>query len=158
MPVEIERKFLVRHDGWRATASRSLPMRQGYLGAEGGKASVRVRLEGEAGKLNIKAAVVGTTRAEYEYDIPAADARALLDGLCVGVLDKVRHFVTHGAHTWEVDEFGGANAGLVTAEVELGHDGEAFEAPDWLGAEVTHDRRYYNHALALHPYTTWPRR
>ena len=157
MGVEIERKFLVRGDAWRATASRSLPMRQGYLGAEGGKASVRVRLEGEAGKLNIKAAVVGTTRAEFEYDIPAADARALLDGLCVGVLDKVRHFVAHGGHTWEVDEFGGANDGLVIAEIELGHERESFERPDWLGDEVTQERRYYNHALALKPYTTWPR-
>lgn len=158
MPLEIERKFLVRDDGWRAQASRSLPMRQGYLGAEGGKASVRVRLEGEAGKLNIKAAVLGTTRAEYEYDIPAADARALLDHLCVGVLEKVRHWVTHAGHTWEVDEFAGGNAGLVTAEIELGDEGEAFERPGWLGAEVTHDRRYYNHALALQPYSTWPGR
>lgn len=155
MPVEIERKFLVRDDRWRAAATRALPMVQGYLGGLEGKASVRVRLEGDAGKLNIKAAVVGMTRAEFEYGIPAADARALLQ-LCVGVLEKVRYWVPHAGRTWEVDRFGGANAGLVTAELELGGEQETFERPDWLGDEVTQDRRYYNHALALHPYSAWP--
>lgn len=156
MPIEIERKFLVRDDRWRAAATRALPMVQGYLGGGDGKASVRVRLEGDVGKLNIKAAVVGMTRAEFEYDIPAADARALLDQLCVGVVEKVRHWVPHAGRTWEVDQFGGANDGLVTAELELGDERETFERPDWLGDEVTHDRRYYNQALALHPYSAWP--
>lgn len=157
MAIEIERKFLVRDDRWRVAVKRSLPMVQGYLGGQDGKASVRVRLEGDAGKLNVKAAVIGTTRAEYEYDMPAAEARQLLDQLCVGVLEKVRHWVPYGAHVWEIDQFGGANDGLVTAEIELGDANEAFARPDWLGAEVTHERRYYNHALALHPYSTWPR-
>lgn len=157
MPIEIERKFLVRDGRWRAAVTRSLPMVQGYLGGLDGKASVRVRLEGDIGRLNIKAAVVGAARAEYEYDIPAAEARQLLAQLCVGVVEKVRHWVPHAGCTWEVDEFGGANDGLVTAEIELGDEREAFECPDWLGEEVTHERRYYNHALALHPYSTWPR-
>jgi len=157
MPIEIERKFLVRDGRWRAAVTRSLPMVQGYLGGLDGKASVRVRLEGDVGRLNIKAAVVGAARAEYEYDIPAAEARQLLAQLCVGVVEKVRHWVPHAGCTWEVDEFGGANDGLVTAEIELGDEREAFERPDWLGEEVTHERRYYNHALALHPYSTWPR-
>ena len=157
MAIEIERKFRVRDDRWRAAVTRSLPMVQGYLGGAAGKASIRVRLEGDAGKLNIKASVVGMTRAEYEYDVPAADARQLLDSLCVGVLEKVRHWVSHAGRTWEVDEFGGANDGLVIAEIELGHERESFERPDWLGDEVTQERRYYNHALALKPYTTWPR-
>lgn len=158
MAIEIERKFLVTGDGWRDEAIRSLPMVQGYLADEHGKASVRVRLEGDVGKLNIKAAVVGAAREEFEYDIPADEARAMLEHLCLGVLEKVRHFVPYAGRTWEVDEFGGANDGLVTAELELGDEHEAFERPDWLGAEVTHDRRYYNHALALHPHSTWPSR
>lgn len=158
MAIEIERKFLVTGAGWRDRVVRSLPMVQGYLAGDGGKASVRVRLEGDAGKLNIKAAVIGMARAEYEYDIPADEARAILERLCVGVLEKVRHFVPHAGRTWEVDEFAGANAGLVIAELELDDERETFERPDWLGAEVTHERRYYNHALALQPYSTWPSR
>ena len=157
MGIEIERKFLVRDDRWRADVTRSVPMTQGYLGGEGAKASVRVRLEGDAGKLNVKASVVGAARAEFEYDIPAVDARTILDTLCVGVLEKVRHYVEFRGHTWEIDEFAGANEGLVTAELELGAEKEYFEAPAWLGREVTKDRRYYNHALALTPYSTWPR-
>lgn len=157
MGIEIERKFLVRDGRWRDAVARSLPMVQGYLGGEGGKASVRVRLEGDAGRLNLKAAVIGAARAEFEYPIPAADARAILDTLCVGVLEKVRHYVEFRGHTWEVDEFAGANEGLVTAEIELGDVKEPFEPPPWLGREVTDDRRYYNHALALNPYSTWSR-
>jgi adenylate cyclase len=157
MGIEIERKFLVRDDRWRIAATRALPMVQGYLAGADGKASVRVRLEGDIARLNIKAAVVGARRAEFEYEIPAADARLLLDQLCVGIVEKVRHWVPHAGHTWEVDRFGGANDGLVTAEIELGDEREGFERPDWLGEEVTQERRYYNHALALQPYSTWPR-
>jgi adenylate cyclase len=158
MGIEIERKFLVRGDGWRRAARRSLPLRQGYLGGEGGKASVRVRLEGDAGRLNVKAAVTGSTRAEYEWPLPAAEVREILDTLCTGVVEKVRHWVDVGATTWEVDEFAGANQGLVIAEVELERADAPFERPDWLGDEVTDDRRYYNHQLALRPYSTWKSR
>ncbi len=158
MGLEIERKFLLRDDAWRKEASRSVEMLQGYLSGEGGKASVRVRLEGETARLNIKAAVVGAARAEYDYEVPAADAREILKTLCVGVLEKRRHFVTRGVHVFEIDEFGGANAGLIVAEIELSSEDEAFERPSWLGREVTEERRYYNHQLALHPCSTWPRR
>lgn len=155
MPIEIERKFLVAGDGWRAQAKRQLLMRQGYLGGESGRASVRVRLEGDEARLNIKAAVVGSARAEYEYAIPHAQAVEILDTLCVGQLDKIRHYVEFAGHTWEVDEFLGDNAGLIVAEIELPSVHHPFERPDWLGAEVTDDRRYYNHHLALHPYARW---
>jgi len=156
MPMEIERKFLVLGDAWRAQVSRSLPMRQGYLSREAGKASVRVRLEGEQAKLNIKAAVVGAARAEYEYDIPPQQAREMLDTLCVGRLEKTRHYIERDGLTWEVDEFINDNAGLVVAEVELEHADQPFPHPAWLGREVTEERRYYNHHLALHPWRTWP--
>src|SRR5205085_11430278 len=89
---------------------------------------------------------------------PSQDAREILKALCVGVVEKRRHYVTRGAHTFEIDEFGGANAGLIVAEIELSSADEAFDRPAWLGREVTGERRYYNHQLALHPYASWPRR
>lgn len=156
MPVEIERKFLVSGEAWRAQVSRSLAMHQGYLVGEGGKASVRVRLEGGQARLNIKAAVVGAARAEYEVDLPTDEAREILRTLCLGTLEKTRHYIERDGLVWEVDEFLGDNAGLVVAEVELERADQVFEKPDWLGREVTDDRRYYNHHLALHPYKTWP--
>lgn len=156
MGIEIERKFLVNGDGWRQQAQRSLEMRQGYLAGEGGKASVRVRLEGDEARLNIKAAVVGAARAEYEYPMPPDDARKLLGTLCVGTLEKVRYYIERDGLTWEIDDFLGANAGLVVAEVELDSVDQTFSLPEWLGRELTDDRRYYNHYLATHPYSTWP--
>lgn len=161
MPIEIERKFLPRHDGWRAAAHAVLPMAQGYIndqdamdrGAQ--RASVRVRLQGETAWLNLKSRELGASRQEFEYPIPPEDARALL-ALCVGGrIEKRRHLVRHGAHLWEIDEFLGDNAGLVVAEIELGAVDEAFERPDWLGAEVTDLPRYYNLALAARPYARW---
>jgi adenylate cyclase len=155
MAIEIERKFLVRGEAWRAQVSHSIPMRHGYLTELGGRASVRVRMEGEAGKLNIKAAVVGAARAEYEYDIPAADVAEILATLCAGVILKTRHYVPAGDLTWEIDVFEGANAGLVVAEIELERVDQAFARPAWVGAEVTAQRRYYNQALAEHPFALW---
>lgn len=155
MALEIERKFLVVGDAWRGEVSRSVEMRQGYLSREDGRASVRVRLEGEAARLNIKAAVVGAARAEYEYAIPVEDCRHILETLCVGRVDKTRHYVERDGLTWEIDEFCGDNAGLIVAEVELASEDQVIARPTWLGREVTDDRRYYNHHLALHPYRSW---
>lgn len=156
MPLEIERKFLVLGNAWRAQVTRSVEMRQGYLSGEHGRASVRVRLEGEDARLNIKAAVIGSARAEYDYAVPAEHVREILATLCVGVLEKRRHYIEREDVVWEVDEFLGANAGLIVAEVELRTVDQVVALPDWVGAEVTDDRRYYNHYLALHPYTGWP--
>ncbi|MCE7032426.1 CYTH domain-containing protein [Lysobacter sp. GX 14042] len=167
MAIEIERKFLVSGDGWRAAAHEVLPMAQGYLNDASSldsgamRASVRLRISGDRAWLNIKSHEAGRSRQEFEYPVPVADARALL-GLCVGgTVDKRRHLVRHGGHLWEVDEFLGDNAGLVVAEIELDSPDEDFERPDWLGAEVTDDTRYYNLALASEPYGRWatdPRR
>ncbi len=161
MAVEIERKFLVTGDGWRAAAHAVLPMAQGYindLGAMesgGQKASVRVRIQGEAAFLNLKSRELGRSRQEFEYPVPVEDARALL-ALCVGgVIDKRRHLVRHEGHLWEVDEFLGDNAGLVVAEIELSSPDERFALPAWAGREVTDESRYYNLALASHPYARW---
>ncbi|QNH17652.1 CYTH domain-containing protein [Xanthomonas sp. SS] len=162
MAIEIERKFLVTGDGWRAAAHRVIPMAQGYINDQAAmdsgaqKASVRVRVQGEEAFLNLKSRELGHTRQEFEYPLPLDDARALL-ALCVGgLIDKRRHLVQHQGHLWEVDEFLGDNAGLVVAEIELQSADEAFAKPDWIGAEVTDDARYYNLALASHPFCEWP--
>lgn len=161
MGLEIERKFLVTSDAWRAAAHAVIPMAQGYVndtaaiesGAQ--KASVRVRIQGDAAFLNLKSREIGHTRQEFDYPIPVDDARALL-ALCVGgLIDKRRHLVRHGGLLWEVDEFLGDNAGLVVAEVELEHADQPIDLPEWAGDEVTDDVRYYNLALAARPYTTW---
>ena len=161
MGIEIERKFLVSGDGWRAAAHAVLPMAQGYLNGLGAmdrgeqKASVRVRIQGDAAFLNLKSRELGRTRQEFDYPIPVEDARALL-ALCVGgVIDKRRHLVRHAGHLWEVDEFLGDNAGLVVAEVELESADQPFDKPDWAGMEVTDEPRYYNLALASNPYMQW---
>ncbi|WP_293711332.1 CYTH domain-containing protein [Stenotrophomonas sp. UBA7606] len=161
MGIEIERKFLVTGDGWRAAAHAVIPMAQGYIndmaamdsGAQ--KASVRVRIQDEAGYLNIKSRELGHTRQEFEYPVPVNEARELL-ALCVGgLIDKRRHLVQHGGLLWEVDEFLGDNAGLVVAEVELDSADQVLDKPDWAGAEVTDELRYYNLALASKPYSQW---
>ena len=161
MGIEIERKFLVVGDAWRAAAHKAVPMAQGYLNdlamVDSGamQTSVRVRIEGEAAFLNIKSREAGPSRQEFDYEIPPADARALL-ALCVGgKIDKRRHYVEHQGHLWEIDEFLGDNAGLVVAEIELGHVDETFARPGWLGVEATHAQRYYNLALASRPYSQW---
>jgi adenylate cyclase len=163
MGIEIERKFLLSGDGWRAAAHGVIPMAQGYINDQAAmqsgaqRASVRVRIQGQEAFLNLKSRELGHTRQEFDYPIPVEDARALL-ALCVGgLVDKRRHLVQHAGHLWEVDEFLGENAGLVVAEIELQHADEAFERPEWLGEEVTDDARYYNLALAAHPYNRWPR-
>jgi len=161
MGIEIERKFLVTSDAWRAAAHEIVPMAQGYLNdlamVEGGaqKASVRVRIEGDSAYLNLKSRERGHTRQEFNYAIPVDEARALL-ALCVGgLIDKRRHYVRHQGHLWEVDEFLGESAGLVVAEIELQHADEPFALPAWAGQQVTDSLRYYNLALASCPYSRW---
>jgi adenylate cyclase len=161
MGIEIERKFRVVGDAWRAAAERVQPMAQGYLNdlasVEDGtqKASVRIRIEGDRAFLNLKSRQAGHTRQEFDYPVPVEDARELLALCSGGLVEKHRHYVRHAGHLWEVDEFLGDNAGLVVAEIELDSADEAFAAPDWLGAEVTDALRYYNLALAQRPYSQW---
>lgn len=156
MPREIERKFLVADDGWRAFADTGRRLRQAYL-TETDKAVVRVRIEdGRAAFLTVKSAEAGLSRQEFEYPIPTADAGALL-ALCEGpLLDKTRHLVAYAGRAWEVDVYAGDNAGLVVAEIELADEGEAVAEPPWLGREVTAEARYYASRLALNPYSAWP--
>lgn len=153
MAIEIERKFLLRNDAWRAQAQRSVRMVQAYLG--GDRCSIRVRIEGEAAFLNLKSKDLGARRMEFEYPVPVADAEQILAAFGGAQVAKTRHYVQRGAHLWEIDEFSGDNTGLVVAELELSAEDEAFERPGWLGDEVTQDPRYYNVALARQPYSTW---
>ena len=161
MGIEIERKFLLANDAWRAQVEHSERIAQGYLvGAAAlvaghARASVRVRRAGDEAWLNIKAARLGVERAEYDYPIPPDDADALLATLCDGVLSKRRHHVTVDGTLFEIDEFLGDNAGLVVAEVELPHADAPFPQPSWLGREVSTLARYYNVNLIAHPYARW---
>jgi adenylate cyclase len=153
--LEIERKFLVTGEAWRAAVTRSGRLSQGYL-AGSATASVRVRTSADRAWLNIKAAVLGVMRDEYEYEIPLADGRAMLERLASGArVDKTRHRVSHDGNEWEIDEFDGANRGLVVAEIELDRVDQPFARPDWLGAEVTDLARYYNINLVAHPFCDW---
>lgn len=155
MAVEVERKFLVVGDAWRAEVTAATRIVQGYL-AQTGRAVVRVRIKGERAFLTLKGASQGISRREFEYEVPLVDAEAMLAELVTGpVIDKVRHLVPVGGHTWEVDVFAGDNAPLVMAEVELGSPDEPFVLPGWAGLEVSHDPRYYNANLAREPYSHW---
>ena len=154
MALEIERKFLVVGDGWRAGAE-GVPYRQGYLATEPER-NVRVRLAGPKAKLTIKGQDQGIARIELEYPIPVEDAELLLDRLCHRpLIEKTRYKIEHAGHTWDLDEFHGDNAGLIVAEIELGSEDEAFERPPWAGDEVTHDPRYLNANLVSLPFSRW---
>lgn len=155
MPLEIERKFLVTGE-YKSLAYASSRIRQGYICSGGGR-TVRVRIRGDKGYLTIKGPSnrAGMSRYEFETEIPVEDAQELM-GLCEpGVVDKTRYLVKSGRHVFEVDEFYGDNEGLVMAEVELSDENEPFEKPDFIGKEVTGDRRYYNAHLRNYPYKLW---
>ena len=152
MALEIERKFLVTGD-YKSRATSHSRIVQGYICSERGR-TVRVRLRDERGYLTIKGPSNngGLSRYEFEHEISKDEALSLFRLCEPGIVDKIRWLVPAGRHTFEVDEFFGENEGLVVAEVELGSEDEAFERPDFLGKEVTGDRRYYNSSLRIRPY------
>jgi CYTH domain-containing protein len=151
---EIERKFLVRNDSWK-TGLQGVSCCQAYLATDE-RVTVRVRILGDAGYLTIKGKSVGLARDEFEYPIPLADARVMLETLSSGgIVDKIRYTVEAHGMLWDVDEFLGANSGLVLAEVELDDEGQEIVLPEWAGEEVTGDVRYYNSRLARNPFSAW---
>jgi CYTH domain-containing protein len=183
MHTETERKFLVRSEAFRSEVTESHRISQGYIAHDGGN-TVRVRILDDKGILTIKGPTNGMSRAEWEIEIPLRDAEDLMRLTKSGRIEKVRHIVpalpaipspasaaipspasavipspegasVSPARRWEIDEFLGENAGLIMAEIELGSEDEAFERPEWLGEEVTGDRRYYNSFLSKVPYSTW---
>ncbi|MES2319501.1 MAG: CYTH domain-containing protein [Pseudomonadota bacterium] len=154
MGVEIERKFLLQGQAWRALGQPVL-LRQGYLSSDPER-TVRVRVEGGQGSMTIKGKSVGATRGEWEYPIPLADANELLERLCQQpIIEKYRRRIEVAGNVWEVDEFLGVNQGLVVAEIELASEAQPFDKPDWIGAEVTDEARYFNSSLIRHPFSAW---
>jgi CYTH domain-containing protein len=155
MGQEIERKFLVKGD-FKNFVTEVYRIKQGYLSSARGR-TVRVRVRDDKGYLTIKgeAGESGVSRYEWEKEIPYAEAEELL-ALCEpGLIDKTRYLVPAGEFTFEVDEFYGDNEGLIIAEIELKSESDQFPKPDWLGEEVTGDRRYYNSMLIKNPFTGW---
>lgn len=157
MAYEIERKFLLANEEWRGLAP-GLEYRQGYLCCDKERA-VRVRMAGNQAWLTVKGGNKGTRRSEFEYPIALDDAKEMLVTLCLpGIIEKIRHTIPWQGLVWEVDEFLGANLGLIVAEIELEHEDQEFARPHWIGAEVTNDPRYLNAMLAIKPYASWPAR
>jgi adenylate cyclase len=153
MGVEIERKFLLAGDGWRALGQPVL-LRQGYLSLDPARV-VRVRVEGGKAYITIKGKSKGASRGEWEYPIPLTDANELLKLSEQPIIEKYRRQIEFAGNEWEVDEFTGANQGLLLAEIELDSEDQAFDKPDWIGEDVTHDKRYYNSNLVKHPFSSW---
>ena len=155
MAFEIERKFLVVGDAWRGLVE-PLRIRQGYVATKDGT-TVRVRIVGDKASLTLKDHAVGLVRHEFEYPIPVEDAATILDTMCGNLVEKNRYRIPakEPGLVWEVDEFFGDNAPLVTAEIELSDEKTVVELPDWIGCEVTNDHRYKNNNLAAHPFSEW---
>ncbi|ESU29867.1 hypothetical protein FLJC2902T_03450 [Flavobacterium limnosediminis JC2902] len=153
---ETERKFLVTSDDFKTLAFTQNRIVQGYLNSHPER-TVRVRIKGDKGFLTIKGKgnESGTTRFEWEKEIPITEAEQLLPLCEEGTIDKIRYEITVGKHVYEVDVFSGANEGLIIAEIELSSETESFEKPNWLGKEVTGDERYYNAYLSNHPFKNW---
>ena len=154
--LEIERKFLVVGDSYKQQAYGSNRICQGYICSSRGR-TVRVRIRDSRGYLTIKGPSEngGLSRYEFEKEITLDEAEHLMQLCEPGMIEKTRWLVKSGIHTFEVDEFHGENEGLVMAEVELNYEDEPYEKPDFIGLEVTGDRRYYNSYLKEHPYKDW---
>ncbi len=154
MGIEIERKFLVIGDKWRGLGNGTL-YRQGYLGGENGR-TARVRIAGDQAFLTIKGPTNGISRSEFEYPIPLADANDMLVNLCQQpIIEKTRYIIPYQGQIWEVDEFSGENNGLIVAEIELATENQTIICPDWIGEEVSADRRYGNASLVHYPFSRW---
>jgi adenylate cyclase len=142
MPLEIERKFLVAHDGWKEYIVRRSKIRDGLIASNNGN-KARVRIADDKATIALKSRRMGMVRTEFEYAIPCADAEEILRTMCDGnVLNKVRHFVIHKDATWHVDVYDDILKGIVIAEIELTQPDQVLQIPDWVGAEVTDDPRY----------------
>ena len=153
---EVERKFLVTSNTFKAEAKSELEIKQGFLSTDPER-TVRVRLQDGSGKITVKGISdqAGISRFEWEHDITEQEAGQLLQ-LCTGIIiTKTRYRIPYGTHVFEVDVFEGPNAGLIVAEVELQDPDEPFEKPSWLGKEVTGDPKYYNAQLSIKAYNQW---
>ena len=154
--IEIERKFLVQSEEFKAISFAKNEISQGYLNSNPER-TVRVRIKGNQGYLTIKGKgnETGMSRLEWEMEIPVDEAKMLLNLCESGVISKMRYEVKFGNHVYEIDEFFGENQGLVIAEIELQSEDEAFEKPNWLGEEVTNNEKYYNSFISKNPFKNW---
>jgi adenylate cyclase len=155
MPTEIERKYLIKNDGWKSSVKQGTRYIQGYL-VGSRHASVRIRIEGDRAFINIKSATLGVRRQEYEYPVPVEEAREILETLCEKpLIEKTRYEIGYQGLEWEIDVFEAENKGLIVAEVELDSEDQEIVLPDWCGEEVSDNPRYYNVSLVKHPYSEW---
>ena len=155
MAIEIERKFLVRDDSWRQSSQRSARIEQGYF-CRTPLLRARIRIFGDKGYITLKSEPGTLTRYEFEYEIPKNEAIEIIARFSIEpIIAKTRHEVSYEGVVWHVDEFEGANTGLVVAEVELQYEDQKIVMPPWVGGEVTGDRRYGNSHLARYPFVMW---
>ena len=156
MAQEIERKFLVKSDDFKKESFKKSKIVQGFLSTVPER-TVRIRIKDNQGFITIKGIgnKSGTSRYEWEKEIPVKDAIDLLEISEPGVIDKTRFNVKSGSHIFEVDEFYGENEGLIVAEIELSSEDEDFVKPTWLGNEVTGEVKYYNTMLMKNPFKNW---
>ncbi len=155
MAEEIERKFLVKGD-FKSEAFKAVHIMQGYISTVPER-TVRIRIQEDKGYITIKGKgnVSGTSRYEWEKEIPAEEAKELLKLCEPGIIDKTRYMIKSGKHIFEVDEFHGENSGLIIAEIEIEAENQEFEKPSWIGKEITGDMKYYNSMLVKIPYSQW---
>ncbi|HVD97817.1 MAG TPA: CYTH domain-containing protein [Cytophagaceae bacterium] len=155
MPIETERKFLVKKDLWQKT-DKPIPdfYRQGYLYSDASK-TIRIRIANKEAWITIKGKTTGASRPEYEYNIPADEAQEMLTNMTENCIEKYRYKIMVQGKLWEVDDFKGDNEGLLLAEIELENENESFALPEWIGEEVTEDPRYFNASLSKLPYSKW---
>ena len=156
MMIEIERKFLVISDKYKLDSYKNTRITQGFLSTDPER-TVRVRVKGDKGFLTIKGKsnISGTSRFEWEKEINLQEAENLLKLCQKGIIDKIRYEVKSNTHIYEIDEFFGDNKGLIVAEIELNSEKEAYERPNWLGKEVTGDKKYYNSQLSIKSFNEW---
>ena len=155
MTVEIEHKYLLKHDLWKEVIPhKSIDIKQAYISTDPHK-TIRVRTNGEKGYITIKGKNSGASRLEFEYEIPLGDAELLIENFTTNLIEKTRHYIVFAEKTWEVDEFKGANKGLFVAEIELLTEDEHYELPPWVGDNITADQKYANSNLALKPFANW---
>lgn len=152
--IEIERRFLLKNDAWRAAVRETLILQQGYLSVEKER-TIRVRIIGNRSWLTLKGYISDVTRSEFEYEIPFADAQTMMASMCPFRVEKHRHLVDFQGFVFEIDEFFGENAPLVVCELELANEQADYPKPDWLGEEITSDSRFTNAYLSKHPYSSW---
>ena len=154
--IEIERRFLLKNDAWKAVAGAPCLMSQGYLSVEKERI-IRLRIIGNRAWLTLKGYISDVSRSEFEYEIPVADAQTMMDTMCPFRLEKHRYEVNYQGFVFEIDEYFGDNAPLIVAELELPAEDTPFPRPDWLGEESTSDGRFTNAYLSKHPYSQWDR-